>query len=170
MLSAETIATPAASARPGVCWSSRYVLPSAIVILGLTLNLARVASVGLRTLPVMLGTLTATLIVALLVGRALGIPGTLRTLVGVGTGICGASAIAAVSGVIEASEVDIADAMSTIFVFNLIAVPLFPPIGHHLGLSQAASACGPAPRSTTHRRSWRRDTHSVMRPASSPSS
>ena len=55
---------------------------------------------------------------------------------GVGTGICGASAIAAVSGVIEASEVDIAYAMSTIFVFNLVAVLIFPPIGHLLGLSQ----------------------------------
>jgi uncharacterized integral membrane protein (TIGR00698 family) len=136
-IGAAAVRTPAASARPGVRWSSRYVLQSAIVILGLTLSLARVASVGLRTLPVMLGTLTAALVVALLVGRALGIPGTLRTLVGVGTGICGASAIAAVSGVIEASEVDIAYAMSTIFVFNLIAVLLFPPIGHLLGLSQS---------------------------------
>jgi uncharacterized integral membrane protein (TIGR00698 family) len=84
----------------------------------------------------MIGTLAAALGVAFLAGRALGIPGPLRTLVGVGTGICGASAIAAVSGVIEASEIDIAYAMSTIFVFNLVAVLLFPPIGHALGMSQ----------------------------------
>lgn len=127
---------PAESVRPGIRWSGKYVLQSAIVVLGLTLSLARVASVGIVTLPVMLGTLSAALGVALLAGRALGIPGNLRTLVGVGTGICGASAIAAVSGVIEASEVDIAYAMSTIFVFNLLAVLLFPPIGHLLGLSQ----------------------------------
>jgi MFS family permease len=98
---------------------------------------------GLRTLPVMLGTVTAALVVAVLVGRALGILGTLRTVVGVGTGICGAAAIAAVSGVIEASEVDIAYAMSTIFVFNLIAVLLFPPIGHLLGLSQGGFGLWP---------------------------
>jgi len=128
---------PAEWVRPGIRWSGKYVLQSAIVILGATLSLARIASVGLVTLPVMLGTLTAALVVALLVGRALGIPGNLRTLVGVGTGICGASAIAAVSGVIEASEVDIAYAMSTIFIFNLIAVLIFPPIGHLLGLSQS---------------------------------
>lgn len=130
------IRRPAESVRPGIRWSGKYVLQSAIVVLGLTLSLARVASVGIVTLPVMLGTLSAALGVALLAGRALGIPGNLRTLVGVGTGICGASAIAAVSGVIEASEVDIAYAMSTIFVFNLLAVLLFPPIGHLLGLSQ----------------------------------
>jgi len=130
------IRRPPDALRPGLRWSGRYVLQSAIVVLGLTLSLARIASVGIVTLPVMLGTLAAALLVALVVGRALGIPGNLRTLVGVGTGICGASAIAAVSGVIEASEVEIAYAMSTIFVFNLIAVLVFPPIGHLLGLSQ----------------------------------
>lgn len=131
------IRRPAEILRPGIRWSGRNVLQSAIVVLGGTLSLARIASVGVRTLPVMLGTLTAALLVALLVGRALGIPGSLQTLVGVGTGICGASAIAAVSGVIEASEVDVAYAMSTIFIFNLIAVLLFPPIGHLVGLSQS---------------------------------
>ena len=130
------IRRPSTVVRPGIRWSGKYVLQTAIVVLGATLSLARVVSVGLVTLPVMLGTLTAALGVAYLVGRALGIPGGLRTLVGVGTGICGASAIAAVSGVIEASEVDIAYAMSTIFVFNLVAVLIFPPIGHLLGLSQ----------------------------------
>ncbi|MGH2850930.1 MAG: YeiH family protein, partial [Solirubrobacteraceae bacterium] len=54
------------------------------------------------------------------------------------TGICGASAIAAVSGVVEASEAEIVYAVSTIFVFNLVAVLLFPPVGHLLGLSQSA--------------------------------
>lgn len=130
------IRRPSEVTRPGIRWSGKYVLQTAIVALGATLSLARVVSVGIVTLPVMLGTLTAALGVAYLLGRALRIPGGLRTLVGVGTGICGASAIAAVSGVIEASEVDIAYAMSTIFIFNLIAVLLFPPIGHLLGLSQ----------------------------------
>lgn len=127
---------PADAVRPGLRWSGRYVLQTAIVVLGATLSLARVASVGLTTMPVMLGTLAAALGVAYLVGRALGITSSLRTLVGVGTGICGASAIAAVSGVIDASEVDIAYAMSTIFVFNLVAVLLFPPLGRLMGMSQ----------------------------------
>jgi uncharacterized integral membrane protein (TIGR00698 family) len=136
-IAVSAVRRPAEWARPGIRWSGKYVLQSAIVVLGLTLSLARIARVGVVTLPVMLGTLTAALVVAALAGRALGIPGNLRTLVGVGTGICGASAIAAVSGVIEASEVDIAYAMSTIFIFNLIAVLIFPPIGHLLGLSQS---------------------------------
>jgi uncharacterized integral membrane protein (TIGR00698 family) len=62
----------------------------------------------------------------------------MQTLVGVGTAICGASAIAAVSGIVAATEIEIAYAISTIFVFNVIAVVLYPPLGHLLGLDQHA--------------------------------
>jgi len=86
----------------------------------------------------MLGTLAACLLAAFAYGRWLGIAGDLQTLVGVGTGICGASAIAAVSPVIEASSTDIAYAVSTIFLFNITAVLVFPVVGHALGMSQHA--------------------------------
>jgi len=72
------------------------------------------------------------------VGRALGIDAPLRTLLAVGTGICGASAIAAVASVIEVEAVEVAYAISTIFVFNVAAVLLFPPLGHALGLGTRA--------------------------------
>lgn len=132
------VRAPLPALRPGLAFSGKYVLQTALVVLGATLGLAQVASVGASTLPVMLGTLAAALAVAFVAGRALGIVGTLRALIGVGTGICGASAIAAVSGIVEASEAQIAYAVSTIFVFNLVAVVLFPPLGHLLGLSQSA--------------------------------
>lgn len=132
------IRAPGENLRPGIAFTGRYVLQVAIVLLGGTLGLAQVVSVGAATLPVMVGTLAAALGVALLAGRLLGIEGRLTTLVGVGTGICGASAIAAVSGIVEATESQIAYAVSTIFVFNLVAVVTFPPLGHLLGLSQGA--------------------------------
>jgi uncharacterized integral membrane protein (TIGR00698 family) len=75
---------------------------------------------------------------AYLTGRRLGVSRDLRTLIGVGTGICGASAIAAVSPAIRAKHPDIAYAISTIFLFNIAAVLAFPPLGHALGLSQHA--------------------------------
>lgn len=131
-----TIRRPPARCAPGLKWTGRYVLQTAIVVLGATLHIGNVLRVGIGTLPVMLGTLAVALSVAFLVGRALGIDGRLRTLIGVGTGICGASAIGAVSGVIAASEAEIAYAISTIFLFNLAAVVIFPPIGHALGMSQ----------------------------------
>ncbi len=116
--------------------ASRYVLQAAVVVLGATFGLAQVAHVGRTSVVPMLGTLAAALVAAALLGRALDVRGNLRTLVGVGTAICGASAIGAVSGVIAATESEVAYAISTIFVFNVVAVLVFPALGHLLSLSQ----------------------------------
>jgi uncharacterized integral membrane protein (TIGR00698 family) len=114
------------------------VLQLSVVLLGAQLSLGQVVTVGAGSLPVMLGTLGVCLLLAWLVGRQLGVPRDLRTLIGVGTGICGASAIAATTPAIKAKSNDVAYAISTIFLFNVAAVLLFPPLGHLLGLSQHA--------------------------------
>lgn len=123
---------------PGVNTAKGLVLQCAVVVLGAQLSLAEVLRVGVSSLPVMLGTLLACLAVAYLVGRRLGVDGDLRTLIGVGTAICGASAIAAASPIIRARSEQIAYAISTIFLFNVAAVLAFPPLGHALGMSQHA--------------------------------
>lgn len=122
--------------RPGIGFSARTVLQVAVVMLGSQLSLRQVAEVGVSSLPVMLGTLAACLLVAHVLGRRMGIDRDLRTLIGVGTAICGASAIAAVSPVLRARSSTIAYAISTIFCFNIAAVLIFPQLGHALGLSQ----------------------------------
>lgn len=122
--------------RAGLKWASSFVLQCSVVILGTQLSIGAAARAGLASLPVMLGTLAVCLAAAWLYGRLLGVTGGLRTLVGVGTGICGASAIAAVSPVIEAASADIGYAVSTIFLFNIAAVLAFPLLGHVLGMSQ----------------------------------
>jgi uncharacterized integral membrane protein (TIGR00698 family) len=126
------------SLQPGIELCSGRVLQLAVVLLGTQLSLAEVARAGVSSLPVMLGTLAACLVAAYLLGRALGVEDDLRTLIGVGTAICGASAIAAVSPVIKARSASIAYAVSTIFCFNVAAALLFPPVGHLLGMSQEA--------------------------------
>jgi uncharacterized membrane protein YadS len=123
---------------PGLRLASSRLLQCSVVILGAQLSLSTAVRVGLSSLPVMLGTLAACLGATFFYGRLLGVVGDLRTLIGVGTGICGASAIAAVSPVIEASSTDIAYAVSTIFLFNITAVLLFPVVGHALGMTQHA--------------------------------
>jgi uncharacterized integral membrane protein (TIGR00698 family) len=133
-----TVLKVGARLRPGIQTASRFVLQLSVVILGSQLSLAQIAKVGLESLPVMLGTLVVCLAAAWLIGRWLGITGDLRTLIGVGTGICGASAIAAVTPVIGAVSIDVAYAISTIFLFNIAAVLVFPLLGHLLGLSQHA--------------------------------
>jgi uncharacterized integral membrane protein (TIGR00698 family) len=127
---------PGARLAPGLKWASTFVLQCSVVLLGAQLSIGEAARVGVSSLPVMLGTLAICLGAAWLYGRLLGVPGDLRTLIGVGTGICGGSAIAAVSPVIEAASVDVAYAISTIFLFNIAAVLVFPLLGHALGMSQ----------------------------------
>lgn len=120
--------------RPGIAFSSGFVLQLAVVLLGVQLSLGSIVQVGLESLPIMLTTLTVCLTGAWLIGRRLRVQRRLATLIGVGTGICGASAIAAVSPVIAATAVEIAYAVSTIFVFNILAVLVFPLLGHALHL------------------------------------
>jgi uncharacterized integral membrane protein (TIGR00698 family) len=129
---------PDTAARRVVRFASRAVLQAAIVLLGATFGLGDVVRVGRSSVPLMLGTLAAALVAAWIGGRALGVDGTPRTLIGVGTAICGASAIGAISGIVGATEAEIAYAISTIFVFNVVAVVLYPTIGHLLSLSQHA--------------------------------
>ncbi len=132
------IIRPGARLRPGIAFAGRFVLQLSVVILGTQLSIGAVARVGVASLPVMLGTLIICLGAAWLFGRLLGVVGDVRTLIGVGTGICGASAIAAVAPAIGAVSADIAYAVSTIFLFNIAAVVVFPVIGHALGMSQHA--------------------------------
>jgi len=132
------VRTPRRQLVPGLEFAGTRVLQAAVVALGLRLSLHQVVTVGAGSLPVMLGTLAVCLLLARLVGRSLRIAGDLQVLIGCGTGICGASAIAAVAPAIGAAGADVAYAVSTIFVFNIAAVLVFPLIGHALGLSQHA--------------------------------
>ncbi|MGW1913548.1 YeiH family protein [Streptomyces sp. NPDC002076] len=127
---------PGERLRHGIAFAGRGVLQAAVVVLGAQLSLGQVLRVGVGSLPVMIVTLTVCLAAAYGIGRRLGVVRDLRTLIGVGTGICGASAIAAVTPVIGAAEAEVAYAVSTIFVFNIAAVLTFPALGHLLGMGQ----------------------------------
>ena len=130
------VTKPSERLKPGVVFSSKKVLQGSIVLLGSGLSVGQVLSTGARSLPVLLGTLAAALGMAWLGGRLLGSQGDVSTLIGVGTAICGASAIAATDAVIDADEADVSYAIATIFTFNVVAVLCYPSLGHALGLSQ----------------------------------
>jgi len=124
---------PGARFAPGIATATKPLLQLAIVLLGARMSLTQVAAVGLESLPVMLSSLVVCLVAAWLIGRAMRVERNLRVLIGVGTGICGASAIAAVAPVIGAAAAEVSYAVSAIFLFNVAAVLIFPWIGHALG-------------------------------------
>ncbi|MDD3920996.1 MAG: YeiH family protein [Eubacteriales bacterium] len=119
----------------GIRFTSRIVLQYSIILLGFGMNLYSVFSAGAQTLVLMAFTLTATFVTAYLAGRALRIDENTKILIGVGTAICGGSAIAATAPVIRASDEDVAQSISTIFLFNVIAAFLFPALGHLFGMT-----------------------------------
>jgi uncharacterized integral membrane protein (TIGR00698 family) len=122
---------------PGVRFSAKTVLQTAIVLSGFGISLGAVIHTGWETLPVTVGTIAVALVLAPLAGRLLGLEPTLEHLVGVGTAICGASAIAAVASVIEPLEADVALAIATIFFYNVVAVFAFPPLGALMHMTQS---------------------------------
>jgi uncharacterized integral membrane protein (TIGR00698 family) len=114
---------------------SKLALKVGIVLLGASLNLADIVHTGLGSLPLLAVTMTAGLVCALWLGRSMGIDWRMRCLIGIGTTICGGSAIAALAPVIRAKAEDIAYSVTVVFFFNMVAVFTFPALGHLLGLS-----------------------------------
>jgi len=129
------LAKPSATIDPGVRFSSRTILQTSIVLLGALLSLSQVLHTGAGSLPVLLASLAGALAAGVLLQRALHLRAGQALLVGVGTAICGASAIAAVSAVVRPADEDVAYSISTIFAFNVAAVLAFPLLGHGFGLS-----------------------------------
>ena len=119
----------------GITFTSKKVLQWAVILLGFGLNLAQIAQVGATSLPIIVSTIATSLVVSFVLCRALNIPGKISTLIGVGSSICGGSAIAATAPVIKAKDEEVAQAISVIFLFNVIAALIFPTLGGMLGLS-----------------------------------
>jgi uncharacterized integral membrane protein (TIGR00698 family) len=122
----------------GLKFTSKKGLKFAIILLGASLNIATILQVGRLSLVVMCFTLLTCFGGGYLVGRALGLNWKLSNLISAGTGICGGSAIAAISPVIDAEDSDIAYAMSATFLFDMAMIVLFPIFGKYLGLSDMA--------------------------------
>ena len=123
---------------PGIKFTSKKILKFAIILLGASLNISTVLTVGRFSLTVMVFTLATCFGLGAVIGRALGLDWKTYSLINAGTGICGGSAIAAIAPVIEATDMDIAYGLSATFIFDTVMVVLFPLLGRWMGLSDAA--------------------------------
>ena len=119
----------------GIKFTSKIILQWAVILLGFGMNLTVIGKTGVQSLPIILSTITTSLLVAFIMCRALKIPSKISTLVGVGSSICGGSAIAATAPVIDASDEEVAQAISVIFFYNVIAALIFPLMGTLIGFS-----------------------------------
>ena len=117
----------------GIAFTSKKVLQYAVILLGFGLNLSVVLETGVQSLPIICSTIAISLIMAWLLRKVLHVPSNLATLIGVGSSICGGSAVAATAPVIEADDEEVAQAISVIFLFNVIAALIFPVLGGLIG-------------------------------------
>ena len=122
----------------GIKFTSKKLLKFAIILLGLSLNITTVLQVGKMSLTVMIFTLLTCFGGGYFIGRALKLNWKLSNLISAGTGICGGSAIAAVSSVIDADDDDVAYAMSATFLFDMAMIILFPIMGRAIGMTDEA--------------------------------
>ena len=120
---------------PGVNYTSKKILQAAVVFLGFGMNLTEILTKGKQSLPIILSTISTSLLIAFILYKALKLHKNNAILVGVGSSICGGSAIAATAPVIGASDEEVAQSISVIFLFNVIAAVVFPALGSILGLS-----------------------------------
>lgn len=121
------------AAESGIKFTSKIILQAAVVLLGFGLNLNVILMTGKQSLPIILCTIATSLLIAFTLHKALHIPSNISTLVGVGSSICGGSAIAATAPVIDADDDEVAQAISVIFFFNVLAAILFPILGRAIG-------------------------------------
>jgi uncharacterized integral membrane protein (TIGR00698 family) len=132
-----------ANARPmprldaGARLARAWFLPVGIVLLGARLSLGDILSTGVGAIVVLVIDIVLVLGVILALGHVLGMSSRLAALIGVGTAICGNTAIVATAPVIRAEERDVSFAVATITLFGTAAVIVFPLLGHALGMSDA---------------------------------
>ncbi len=119
----------------GIKYTSKKVLQYAVVLLGFGMNFYEILAQGKQSLPIIVSTITTSLVVSFLLYKVMKMDGKVSTLIGVGSSICGGSAIAATAPVINADDEEIAQSISVIFLFNVLAALIFPTLGGMLGFS-----------------------------------
>lgn len=124
--------------KPALKFTSKRILKVAIILLGASLSIDTIMSVGKMTFLVMIFTFLMCFGGGYFIRKIFGLNWKLSNLISAGTGICGGSAIAAISPVIDADDKDIAFAMSSTFIFDMVMVALYPIMGELLGMSDIA--------------------------------
>lgn len=125
---------------PGIKFTSKKILQLAVILLGYSMNINQVVKSGYDSLPVIVSTISIALISAFVMSKILKMDRKNAILIGVGSSICGGSAIAATAPIIDADDETIAKSISTIFLFNVAAAIIFPTLGDLLSLTNEGFA------------------------------
>jgi uncharacterized integral membrane protein (TIGR00698 family) len=129
ILVSNVIRLPAA-VLPGVKFSVVRILRLGIILLGIRLSIVEAGAIGLKSLPVILGTVITALLLVTYVAKRIGLTEKLGTLIAVGTSICGATAIVATAPTIGARDDETSYAVACITLFGVVAMLVYPFAAH----------------------------------------
>lgn len=117
--------------------ASKYLLQYSVVGLGFGMDLHASLQSGSEGMAFTVISVVGTMCIGWLIGRKLlHVDRDTSYLISSGTAICGGSAIAAVGPVLKAKDAEMSVALGTVFILNAVALFIFPPIGHWLGMTQ----------------------------------
>ena len=122
--------------KSGTTYCSKQFLNWGIILTGGTLSFADIMGTGVKALPLIVFNICLSFAAALIIGKKLGVTKNTSVLVGGGTCICGGTAIATLSRIIKANDMEIAFAMAAIFLFDTIAAFSYPYIISGLGFTE----------------------------------
>lgn len=124
------------STEPGIKYASKRLLRIGVVLLGLQVSLGDIASLGWGMVAVVVGVVTLTFALTLVIGRLLRVSLPATLLVASGFSICGAAAVAACDGVIDAKDEEVASALAQVVLFGTAMIAIIPLLSGALGLSE----------------------------------
>ena len=120
----------------GIDFALKKVLKGAIILLGLSLSFITVVTTGAKALTIILICVTFAITITYFIGKKLGLPDKLATLIGIGTAICGSTAIVAASPAIDARDEEVTFSVATITIFGVLAIFLYPLLGKMMALTE----------------------------------
>lgn len=121
--------------RSGIEFSAKKLLRMAIILYGLKLNIDVIFHQGMPLLIRGAGTIIFSIFVMMLIAKWLKADLSLSLLLGIGTGICGAAAIAAISPIVKAKEEDTAIGVGIIALLGTIFAIIYTLIHPYLPLT-----------------------------------
>ncbi|MEH7381206.1 putative sulfate exporter family transporter [Bacillus sp. JJ1533] len=119
---------------PGIGFTLKKLLKLAIILLGFSFSFSEIFQLGINTAIIVLVAVSLGIGLTYFIGRLFKLKGNIPLLISLGTGICGATAIATTGPILKAKDEDIVYAINTIFAFNVLAVLIYPIIGHLLSM------------------------------------
>ena len=114
---------------------TRNLLQVGIILIGLTISVSSATEIAFIYFPYVSAFVILIFFIGLFLANLFKVDRSLGILIASGTAICGATAMAAISPLIKAKPKDLFAALTIIFVFNAIAIGIFPLIGAATGMN-----------------------------------